>query len=88
MPPFPADVFAQQGTITGKVVDERGESVIGATVMMKGSADGAITDLDGNFSIKGKVGSILTITYVGYAPLETKVTKLSGNRYVLKEDSK
>ena len=34
---FPVELFAQQGTITGKVVDERGESVIGATVMVKGS---------------------------------------------------
>lgn len=33
---FPVELFAQQGTITGKVVDERGESVIGATVMVKG----------------------------------------------------
>ena len=37
---FPVELFAQQGTITGKVVDERGESVIGATVMVKGSTDG------------------------------------------------
>ena len=56
--------------------------------MVKGSTDGAITDLDGNFTIKGKVGSTLTITYVGYSPLEVKVTKLSGNRYVMKEDAK
>lgn len=52
---FPVELFAQQGTITGKVVDERGESVIGATVMVKGSTDGTITDLDGNFKINGKV---------------------------------
>ena len=37
---FPVELFAQQGTITGKVVDERGESVIGATVMVKGSLAG------------------------------------------------
>ena len=85
---FPVGAFAQQGTVTGQVVDERGESVIGATVMVKGSTDGAITDLDGNFTIKGKVGSTLTITYVGYSPLEVKVPKLSGNRYVMKEDAK
>ena len=65
---FPINALAQQGTVTGQVVDERGESVIGATVLVKGSTDGAITDLDGNFSIKGKVGSTLTITYVGYSP--------------------
>lgn len=85
---FPVKALAQQGTVTGQVVDERGESVIGATVLVKGSTDGAITDLDGKFAIKGKVGSTLTITYVGYSPLEVKVTKLSGNRYVMKEDAK
>lgn len=67
---FPVELFAQQGTITGKVVDERGESVIGATVMVKGSTDGTITDLDGNFKINGKVGTTITVNYVGYAPLE------------------
>ena len=85
---FPVELFAQQGTITGKVVDERGESVIGATVMVKGSTDGTITDLDGNFKINGKVGTTITVNYVGYAPLEVKITKLTGNRFVMKEDSK
>lgn len=74
---FPVELFAQQGTITGKVVDERGESVIGATVMVKGSTDGTITDLDGNFKINGKVGTTITVSYVGYAPLEVKITKFS-----------
>ena len=73
---------------SGKVVDERGESVIGATVMVKGSTDGTITDLDGNFKINGKVGTTITVSYVGYAPLEVKITKLTGNRFVMKEDSK
>ena len=85
---FPVELFAQQGTITGKVVDERGESVIGATVMVKGSTDGTITDLDGNFKINGKVGTTITVSYVGYAPLEVNITKLTGNRFVMKEDSK
>ena len=40
------------------------------------------------FSIQGKVGSILSITYVGYAPMQVKVTKLEGNKYVMKEDAK
>lgn len=85
---LPCGALAQQGTITGKVVDERGESVIGATVMVKGSTDGTITDLDGNFKINGKVGTTITVSYVGYAPLEVKITKLTGNRFVMKEDSK
>lgn len=65
-----------------------GEPIIGATVMVKGVTGGTITDIDGNFSIQGKVGSTLSVTYVGYAPLQVKVTKQEGNRLVMKEDAK
>ena len=85
---FPLGALAQQEMIKGQVIDDKGETIIGATVMVKGSSDGTITDLDGNFSVKGKIGSTLSITYVGYTPLEVKVTKLAGNQFVLKEDSK
>lgn len=84
---FPSGVFAQQQVIKGQVVDDKGETVIGATVMLKGTQEGSITDIDGNFSLKGQVGSVLTISYVGFSPLEVKVTKLEGNRFVLKEDA-
>ena len=50
---LPTKVFAQSGTITGTVVDETGMTVIGATVMVKGTNDGTITDMDGNFSLQG-----------------------------------
>ena len=53
-----------------------------------GTSNGAITDIDGNFSIQGKVGSTLSVTYVGYAPLQVKVTKQEGNKLVMKEDAK
>lgn len=84
---FPIRSYAQGEAIVGQVVDETGEAVIGATVRLKGSTTGTITDFDGNFSIPGKVGNILIISYVGYNQLETKITKLTGNRFVLKEDS-
>lgn len=85
---FPLGVFAQQKIIKGQVLDDRGEPVIGATVMVKGTSGGTITDMDGNFSVAGKVGSTLFISYVGFATLEEKVTKLEGNRYVIREDAK
>ena len=84
---LPSKVFAQSGMITGTVVDETGMSVIGATVMVKGTTNGTITDMDGNFSIQGGVGTVLSISYVGYTTLEMKVKKLTGNHVVLKEDS-
>ena len=78
--------FAQQQMIKGQVLDNTGETVIGATVMVKGTENGTLTDIDGNFSIQGKVGSTLVISFIGYTPLEVKVTKLDGNRFTLKED--
>ena len=52
---FPSGAFAQQQMIKGQVVDDKGDTVIGATVMLKGTQEGAITDIDGNITIKGKV---------------------------------
>ena len=70
---FPLGALAQQKMIKGQVVDDRGDAIIGATVMVKGVNGGTITDIDGNFSIAGKVGNTLSITYVGYAPLQVKI---------------
>ena len=85
---FPLSALAQQQMIKGQVVYDKGETIIGATVMVKGSKDGTLTDIDGNFSVKGKVGNTLVISYVGFTPLEIKVTKAEGNRFTLKEDTK
>ena len=54
-----------QTEITGTVVDDFGDGVIGATVKEKDTANGTVTDLDGNFKIKVKAGAILSISYVG-----------------------
>lgn len=74
-------------TITGKVLDENGESVIGASVMEDGTTNGTITDLDGNFSLVVSQ-SKLSIAYMGYV---TKVVNLSSKSFYevkLNEDSK
>ena len=59
-----------QTEITGTVVDDLGEGVIGATVKEKGTANGAVTDFDGNFKIKVARGATLVVSYVGYLPQE------------------
>ena len=59
--------------ITGQVLDEQGEPLIGVNVLVEGTTIGAITNLDGNFTIEAPVGSTLSITYVGYAPQTVKV---------------
>ena len=84
---LPLAAVAQEGMITGQVVDEKGESIIGATVQVKGTSNGTITDFDGNFSLKAKVGNTLVVSYVGYSTQDVKVTKQTGVRVVLKEDT-
>lgn len=64
-------VFGQTRTVTGTVVDELGEPVIGANILIKGTTTGTITDLDGNFSISGVTDqSVLVVSYIGYATQE------------------
>lgn len=64
--------FAQNASVQGTVVDENGEPVIGASVFIKGTKTGAVTDIDGKFSIKSSAGKTLVITYVGYEKTEAK----------------
>ena len=62
-------MYAQQ-TVTGTIVDQTGETVIGATVMEKGTSNGTVSDFDGNFSLKVQPGSTLVISYVGFLTQE------------------
>lgn len=64
---FAQQKMAQQGGINGMVVDEQGEPVIGASVLVVGGSStmGTVTDLDGNFHIKVKPGQKIKISYVG-----------------------
>ena len=61
-------------TVTGTVVDDTGEPLIGATVLKKGSTVGTITDLNGGYSIAADVGDALVFSYVGYTTQEIVVT--------------
>ena len=63
-------VMNAQTEITGTVVDETGETVIGATVMEKGTSNGTVTDFDGNFTLKVEPGKILVFSYVGFLNVE------------------
>ena len=77
--------LSAQTTITGTVVDETGESVIGATVKEKGTSTGTVTDFDGNFTIKVKSGAMLVFSYVGYQTQELPAQ--SGMKVVMKDDA-
>ena len=74
--------------VTGTIVDATGESVIGANVVVKGTANGTITDIDGNFSLDAPEGAILQVSYIGYADQEVKVGKQKILSIVLREESK
>lgn len=80
----------QQATfkISGKVVDETGEGVIGATVMEKGASNGAITDMDGNFELKVSAKEVtLEVSYIGYAKTAVKAKVGVPVKVMLKEDT-
>ncbi len=73
--PTPAPAPAATGNaISGTVVDSEGEPIIGATVLIKGTDQGASTDLDGHFSIPSPKGHILSVSYIGYKPQEIDFT--------------
>ena len=81
---FATPALAQNQTVKGTVVDEKGEPVIGASVVIAGqSGTGVITDLDGNYTIQAPKGSKVTISYIGYL----SQTVAPGGRVQLKEDS-
>lgn len=64
--------FAQKQTFSGTVVDSNGDAVIGASVVLKGTSVGSITDLDGHFTINVEPGQTLTVSFVGYKTVEVK----------------
>lgn len=83
-----AAIVQQNETCKGVVKDATGEAVIGASVVVKGTTNGIITDFDGNFSLSGvTVGSTIVVSYVGYQTQELKWNGSTLN-IVLKEDSK
>lgn len=73
--------------IKGKVVDAKGEPIIGANVVIKGTSNGTITDFDGNFILEFTSGKILLISYVGYADKEVKLTEKTFYNIVITEDT-
>ena len=80
-----AIMYAQTIEATGTVVDQTGEAIIGATVMEKGTSNGAITDFDGNFKISVKKGATLVVSYIGFNNQELPAAQ--GMKITLKEDA-
>ena len=76
---------AQQFTASGQVLDAQKEPLIGVSVQEKGTSNGAITDLDGNFTLNVKQNAILIFSYVGYKSQEVKAAQQM--KITLQEDN-
>ena len=63
-----------QSTVKGTVKDASGEPIIGASVLVNGTTEGTVTDLDGNFTLDVKPGATLTISYIGYKKQEVSAS--------------
>jgi TonB-linked SusC/RagA family outer membrane protein len=85
---IPIFVFSQMKTITGSIVDSNGQPIIGATVMVKGTSTGTVSDIDGNF-VLGEVreDAILQISYIGYATQEIPVAGKTSLKVILHEEA-
>ena len=79
---------AQNIAVKGVVKDTSGEPIIGASVLEKGTTNGIITDLDGNFSLQAKKGSVLVVSFIGYKTQEVTVNSVQSLKITLLEDSK
>ena len=76
-----------QKQVTGSVIDEAGQPVIGATVKLKGSQLGTVTNMDGNFSLKVPEGSVI-VSYIGYQTQELKAKEGAVLQVRLQPESK
>ena len=81
-PELPVQSVQQAGKCTGIILDEHGDPVIGATIQVKGTSNGTITDLDGRFILPNiKPGSVIVISYIG---MDTKEVKWDGQEIKVK----
>ncbi len=75
--------------VSGKIFDNNGEPIIGASVIVKGTSNGSVTDMDGNYVVTNvPQGATLVISYVGYKGKEVVASSTSLKDVVLLEDSK
>lgn len=76
--------FAQNKTITGLVVDGNGESIIGASVLVKGTTNGIITDIDGKFTLNDvPEAGVIQISYIGYKTQEISAKNKTSLKWYL-----
>lgn len=85
--PAAAAASAQPKKVTGRVVDANGEPVIGATIKEQGTANGTITDFDGNFALDVADNAMIEVSYIGYKSQELKAVAGKTLSVTLREDT-
>ena len=82
-----ASLIAQERAISGVIKDTSGESVIGVNIVEKGTSNGTVTDIDGNFKLNVRNNAMLQISYIGYLTQEINTTGRSTFDIILEEDT-
>ena len=79
---------AQSRTVSGTVIDKTGEAVIGASVVVRGTTNGTITDFDGNFTLQNvPVNGTIQVSFVGYKTVDIPIQNQSIIKVTLEEDT-
>lgn len=79
----------QSKSIKGTVIDETGEPLIGVSIVVKGTTNGTVTDMDGNFTLPKVSGKdVITLSYVGYHPINQTIGNQTVFKFTMKEDTK
>jgi TonB-linked SusC/RagA family outer membrane protein len=86
--PITADVMQQTKKITGTVKDKNGEAVIGASIVVKGTTLGTVTDMDGKFELSVPSNAVVVVSYIGFSTQEIQVKGSNVFQIKLGEDSK
>lgn len=81
------NVYAQTTALTGTVVDEFGDPLIGVSIQIEGTTSGTVTDIDGKYTVNVKANDVLVYTYVGMASQKVKFANQKTLDIVLKEDA-
>lgn len=81
------DAVQQANIVTGKIVDKDGNPIIGANVLVRGTSNGTISDMDGRFSLDVPQNAVLQVSYIGYLTQEVQVKDQNKLNILLKEDT-
>ncbi|WP_321826737.1 SusC/RagA family TonB-linked outer membrane protein [Maribacter dokdonensis] len=82
-----SSVLLAQSSVTGTVADTQGMPIPGASIVVKGTSNGTVTDFDGNFSIVVDDGNVLSVSYLGYKPVEVTYSGQSNIQITMEEDT-